>query len=373
MRPWRGIIEEYRDFIPLNADTSAVSLHEGGTPLIPAPAFARHLGVRADIRFKLEGANPTGSFKDRGMTVAMSKAVSDGSRVVICASTGNTAASAAAYAARADLRCIVVIPDGAIALGKLAQAIAYGAEVVPIRGNFDQALTIVRRLAANGLATLVNSVNPWRIEGQKTAAFEIVDQLSSGAADVVGVAPDWLAIPVGNAGNITAYWKGFREYASAGRIGALPRMAGFQAAGAAPIVLGRAVDNPETVATAIRIGNPASWESARAAADESEGFIDSVTDEEILEAYRLLAQSEGLFAEPASCASAAGLIKMARNGRLRDGQCAVAVLTGNGLKDPKIAIDCLPALRPAVDADYDGIARLVESGQACTDARGMGC
>ena len=362
MRLWRGIIEEYRGFIPLDAGAPTITLLEGNTTLIPARALARRLGVRADIRLKLEGANPTGSFKDRGMTAAISKAVADGARVVICASTGNTSASAAAYAARAGLRCVVVIPDGAIAMGKLAQAIAHGAEVVPIRGNFDQALAIVREMADAGLATLVNSVNPWRIEGQKTAAFEVVDQLSSGAQHTEcssGIAPDWLAIPVGNAGNITAYWKGFREYSAAGRICTLPRMAGFQAAGAAPIVLGRPMEHPETIATAIRIGNPASWASARAAADDSGGFIDSVTDEEILEAYRLLAQAEGVFAEPASCASVAGLAKMARDGRLEDGQCAVAVLTGNGLKDPSTAIESAPQVRDAIDADYDSVSRLL--------------
>ncbi|MBP7784856.1 MAG: threonine synthase [Firmicutes bacterium] len=368
MRLWRGIVEEYREFIPLDPGAPVVTLLEGDTPLIPARALARRLGVRADIRLKLEGANPTGSFKDRGMTAAISKAAADGARVVICASTGNTSASAAAYAARAGIRCVVVIPDGAIAMGKLAQAIAHGAEVVPIRGNFDQALAIVREMADAGLATLVNSVNPWRIEGQKTAAFEVVDQLSSGAQGTQdardlhgssGIAPDWLAIPVGNAGNITAYWKGFREYAAAGRIGALPRMAGFQAAGAAPIVLGRPVEHPETIATAIRIGNPASWASARAAADDSGGFIDSVTDEEILEAYRLLAQAEGVFAEPASCASVAGLGKMARSGRLQDGQCAVAVLTGNGLKDPSTAIESAPRVRDAIDADRESVIRML--------------
>ncbi|HON43343.1 MAG TPA: threonine synthase [Bacillota bacterium] len=362
MRLWRGIIEEYREFIPFGAGAPIVTLLEGGTPLVPAPALARRLGVRADIRLKLEGANPTGSFKDRGMTAAITKAVADGARVVICASTGNTSASAAAYAARAGLRCVVVIPDGAIAMGKLAQAIAHGAEVVPIRGNFDQALAIVREMADAGIATLVNSVNPWRIEGQKTAAFEIVDQLTSGGHGApgtersAGITPDWLAIPVGNAGNITAYWKGFSEYAAAGRIGALPRMAGFEAAGAAPIVLGRPVEHPETIATAIRIGNPASWASARAAADDSGGFIDSVTDEEILDAYRLLAQTEGVFAEPASCACVAGLVKMARDGRLKDGQCAVAVLTGNGLKDPSTAIQQAPRVRGAINADYESVS-----------------
>ena len=359
MRLWRGIIEEYRGFIPLDSGAHVVTLLEGGTPLIPARALARRLGVRADIRLKLEGANPTGSFKDRGMTAAISKAVADRARVVMCASTGNTSASAAAYAARAELRCVVVIPDGAIAVGKLAQAIAHGAEVVPIRGNFDQALAIVREMADAGIATLVNSVNPWRIEGQKTAAFEIVDQLNSGAHGAACAAPDWLAIPVGNAGNITAYWKGFREYAAAGRIVALPRMAGFQAAGAAPMVLGRPVEHPDTIATAIRIGNPASWASARAAADDSGGFIDSVTDAEILEAYRLLAQTEGVFAEPASCASVAGLAKMARDGRLQDGQCAVAVLTGNGLKDPATAIERAPQIRDAIDADYESVSMLI--------------
>ncbi|BDG60841.1 threonine synthase [Caldinitratiruptor microaerophilus] len=324
--PWPGVIAAYRPYLPVTDRTPVVTLLEGGTPLIPAPRLGRELGV--DLYLKFEGLNPTGSFKDRGMTVAVSKALEEGARAVVCASTGNTSASAAAYAARAGVPAYVVVPDGAIALGKLAQAVAYGAQVLQIAGNFDEGLALVRRLSAErpGIA-LVNSVNPMRLQGQKTAAFEVVDAL--------GAAPAALAIPVGNAGNITAYWMGFKEYGR-GR----PVMLGFQAAGAAPLVHGRPVEHPETVATAIRIGNPASWSGAVAAAQESGGGFWAVTDDEILEAYRLIASAEGVFAEPASCASIAGLRRLAREGALARfrGERVVAVLTGHGLKDPGTAL-----------------------------------
>ncbi|MEA4884780.1 MAG: threonine synthase [Clostridia bacterium] len=362
-RAWRGVIEEYREFLPVDADTPVATLREGNTPLIPAERIAGQIadeavkgGSRApriELYVKYEGVNPTGSFKDRGMTMAISKAIESGAPAVMCASTGNTSASAAAYSARAGLRCIVLIPDGAIAMGKLAQAMMHGATVVAVKGNFDDALAIVRKLTSEHNIALVNSVNPYRIEGQKSAAFEVVDQL--------GAAPDYLAIPVGNAGNITAYWKGFKEYKAAGRAGSLPRMIGFQAAGAAPIVRGEPVPNPETVATAIRIGNPASWTSAVAAARESRGFIEAVTDEEILEAYGMLASTEGIFAEPASCAPLAGVIRMIRTGRMRDGERVVVVLTGHGLKDPQIAIGQASGMRQvsSVEASADAVARLI--------------
>ncbi|MGB4337449.1 MAG: threonine synthase [Bacillota bacterium] len=350
---WRGVVHAYADLIGLPDGCPVVTLFEGGTPLVPAPGLARAAGMDLDVRLKLEGLNPTGSFKDRGMTVAVSAALGEGARLVVCASTGNTAASAAAFAARAGVACAVVVPEGKIALGKMAQACAYGARIVAIRGNFDQALTAVRAIAATGAAALVNSVNPWRIQGQMTAAFEIVDELGS--------APDWLVLPVGNAGNITAYWKGFREYwakyKALGRNVGLPRLGGFQASGAAPIVRGRPIPDPETVATAIRIGNPASWRTAVAAAQESQGFIDEVTDEEILRAYSLLASTEGVFAEPASCAAVAGMLKMARTGRLRAGDRVVLVLTGNGLKDPDTAVAASRAEIAECDADVDSVAR----------------
>lgn len=324
--PWPGVIAAYRSHLPVSDRTPVVTLLEGGTPLIPAPRLGRELGV--DLYLKFEGLNPTGSFKDRGMTVAVSKALEEGARAVVCASTGNTSASAAAYAARAGVPAYVVVPDGAIAVGKLAQAVAYGAQVLQIAGNFDEGLALVRRLSEErpGIA-LVNSVNPMRLQGQKTAAFEVVDAL--------GAAPAALAIPVGNAGNITAYWMGFKEYGR-GR----PVMLGFQAAGAAPLVRGRPVENPETVATAIRIGNPASWSGAVAAAQESGGGFWAVTDDEILDAYRRIASAEGVFAEPASCASIAGLLRLAREGVLARfrGERVVAVLTGHGLKDPGTAL-----------------------------------
>jgi len=325
---WKGLIREYWDYLPVTDKTPVCTLLEGNTPLIPSVNIGKELGV--ELYFKYEGLNPTGSFKDRGMTVALSKALEDGSKAVICASTGNTSASAAAYAARAGIRCVVLIPEGKIALGKLSQALMHGAVVVAVRGNFDAALKVVRELSEAYPITLVNSINPFRIEGQKTAAFEV--------CDVLGQAPDYLSIPVGNAGNITAYWRGFRDYAAAGKIDTLPKMIGFQAAGAAPIVLGHPVEQPETIATAIRIGNPARWQEAEAAAKDSGGFIDMVTDEEILESYKLLAATEGAFAEPASAASVAGLRKMISIGRVPKGAKGVCVLTGHGLKDPDTAI-----------------------------------
>lgn len=347
-----GVIARYRQFLPVTEKTPMLTLHEGSTPLIYAPNLSKQLGV--DLHFKYEGLNPTGSFKDRGMVMAVAKAVEEGSKTIMCASTGNTSAAAAAYAARAGLRCIVLIPNGNIALGKLAQAIIYGAEVIAIDGNFDEALRIVREITASEPITLVNSVNPYRIEGQKTAAFEVCDAL--------GKAPDILAIPVGNAGNITAYWKGFKEYRHAGRIDRLPQMYGFQAAGAAPLVLGAPVANPETIATAIRIGNPASREGAFAALRESNGHVDSVTDEEILEAYKLLASTEGIFCEPASAASLAGVIKLRRSGQLPEGLTITCVLTGNGLKDPNIALKAVAAEPRVVAASREAVMELIQEG-----------
>ncbi len=344
VRPWRGVIEEYRPFLPVEPGTTAVTLLEGGTPLLPAPRLSERVG--AEVFLKVEGANPTGSFKDRGMTVAITKAVEAGAKAVVCASTGNTSASAAAFAARAGLTCAVLIPEGHIALGKLAQALIHGATVLQVRGNFDQSLTIVRELAERAPVTVVNSVNPYRIEGQKTGAFEIVD--------VLGDAPDVHCIPVGNAGNITAYWKGYLEFKQAGRSTRLPRLFGFQAAGAAPIVEGRIVEHPETVATAIRIGNPASWYGATSAASESKGGIGAVTDEQILEAYRFLASEESVFCEPASAASVAGLLELAAEGTLPRGARVVCVLTGHGLKDPDIAISQI-SVPTAVDATLDAV------------------
>ncbi|MDK2903794.1 MAG: threonine synthase [Clostridiales bacterium] len=326
---WNGLIDRYRDYLPVNDATPVITLNEGDTPLIKAHNIEKELGG-IELYLKYEGLNPTGSFKDRGMTMAISKAAEQGSNTVMCASTGNTSASAAAYAARAGMRCIVLIPNNKIALGKLAQAMAYGAEIVAIDGNFDQALQLVREITSSHPITLVNSINPFRIEGQKTGAFEVCDQLEG--------APDYLAIPVGNAGNITAYWKGFKQYYEGGVINMLPKMLGFQAAGAAPIVENRIIEQPETIATAIRIGNPASWKGASNAITESEGHIDKVTDDEILEAYKLLASAEGVFAEPASCASVAGVIKLSRRGFFKKGQRVVCILTGNGLKDPDTAI-----------------------------------
>ncbi|PWU68176.1 threonine synthase [Gracilibacillus dipsosauri] len=325
---WQGLLKEYKEYLPIEDKTPLISLHEGNTPLIKLEKLSKKFGINAYAKF--EGLNPTGSFKDRGMVMAMAKAVEDGAKAVICASTGNTSASAAAFAARAGLRCIVVIPEGKIAQGKLAQAVMYGAEIYSIQGNFDDALKIVRKLAETGEVALVNSVNPYRIEGQKTAAFEVCDAL--------GTAPDYLFIPVGNAGNITAYWKGFKEYHELKQTG-LPQMMGFEASGAAAIVHNRVFENPETVGTAIRIGNPASWQGAVNARDESNGEIDEVTDEEMIAAYKWIAQNEGIFAEPASCASIAGLFKKLEAGIVEKGATVVNVLTGNGLKDPNTAID----------------------------------
>lgn len=326
---WRGLIEEYRDRLPVSDATPVVSLREGGTPLVYACTVSEMTGC--EVWLKFEGANPTGSFKDRGMTMAISKAAERGSKAVICASTGNTSASAAAYATKAGMACGVLVPQGKIAMGKLAQAVVHGATILQLDGNFDDCLDIARDLAENYPVELVNSVNPVRIEGQKTASFEIVDLL--------GRAPDIHALPVGNAGNITAYWRGYTEYARDGIASSRPRMWGLQAAGSAPIVLGHRVENPDTIATAIRIGNPASWQQAEAARDESGGLIDSVTDEEILSAYRLLAGKEGLFCEPASAAGVAGILKMAQAGQLDRGQVIVCTLTGNGLKDPQWALE----------------------------------
>ena len=327
---WRGVIEEYREYLPVTDDTPVVTLNEGGTPLVPVSNFVESIGGKFDLYLKYEGLNPTCSFKDRGMTMAISKAKERGAEVVICASTGNTSAAAAAYAARAQLKCVVLLPDGKIALGKMAQALLYGATTVAIRGNFDDALRIVRELGETGKVEVVNSINPFRIEGQKTASFEICDQL--------GRAPDFHFLPVGNAGNITAYWKGYREYFDAKKADRLPKMYGFQAAGAAPIVDGAPVAEPNTVATAIRIGNPASWQGAKDAIKESDGYINKVTDEEILEAYKQVAHTDGIFVEPASAASLAGVIHAQKNNMIPEGSVVTATMTGHGLKDPDVAI-----------------------------------
>jgi threonine synthase len=326
---YKGIIYKYRQFLPVSADTPVVTLHEGNTPLIRAYNLEQ-IFPGYEIYLKFEGMNPTGSFKDRGMTLAISKAVEDGHKAVICASTGNTAASAAAYSARAGITCAVIIPENAIAMGKLAQALIYGAKVIALKGNFDQALDIVKEISSNHPFTLVNSLNPHRIEGQQTASFEI--------CDVIGDSPDYLFIPVGNAGNITSYWKGFRAYQQAGITTRLPVMMGFQAEGAAPIVRGKKIDKPETRATAIRIGNPARWHEAEAAARDSGGAIDMVNDGEIFKAYSLLASREGVFVEPASAASVAGFIKCVEKGSIPKGSTVVCVNTGHGLKDPEAAI-----------------------------------
>ncbi len=324
-----GILETYREFLPVTDATPLITMGEGNTPLVKSNRLGKELGCE-ELYFKLEGCNPTGSFKDRGMVVAMAKALEDGSRAVMCASTGNTSASAAAYGAYCDLPVLVLIPKGEVAMGKLAQAMAYGARILMINGNFDSALALARAFTCKHSVTLVNSVNPHRLEGQKTGAFEIIESL--------GDAPDYLFIPVGNAGNITAYWRGFREYQGAGRSLRLPKMMGFQAEGAAPIVRGAPVANPQTIASAIRIGNPASWQGAVDARDSSGGTIDMVSDDEILYAYRLIASKEGIFCEPASAASFAGLVKMCRQGLNLEGQRVVCIFTGNGLKDPDLAV-----------------------------------
>jgi threonine synthase len=349
------LIEKYRDRLPVSDSTPIVSIGEGYTPLVRCRNLERAIGAPGEVHLKFEGTNPTGSFKDRGMTLAISKAVEEGARAVICASTGNTSASAAAYSARAGLQCIVLIPEGAIAMGKLAQAMVQGATVVQIQGNFDRALEIVRDISEGDPITLVNSLNPYRIEGQKTGSFEIVETL--------GGPPDHHFIPVGNAGNITAHWRGYRELVASGEIDRAPRMMGFQAAGAAPIVAGHPIASPETIATAIRIGNPASWRQAEAARDESGGVIEAVTDEEILDAYRLLAATEGIFAEPASAASVAGLRKKIAAGEMESGGRVVCVLTGHGLKDPDRAIAVAPEPR-TVPATTDAVLELLNGSRS---------
>jgi threonine synthase len=352
LRHWPGLIEHYRAFLPVTESTPVVTLNEGNTPLVESPALGERFGTNIKVYLKCEGANPTGSFKDRGMTVAISKALGEGARAVICASTGNTAASAAAYAGRAGLRAYVLIPKGAVALGKLSQSVMHGAKVLEIVGNFDICLKVVRDLAERDPVKirLVNSVNPDRIAGQKTAAFEICDQL--------GEAPTHHFLPVGNAGNITAYWAGYQEYKSAGFATRLPKMMGYQAAESAPIVLGHPIDDPHTVATAIKIGNPASWKGATSARDESAGTIDIVTDAEILAAYRLIATG-GIFAEPASAASVAGLLKYAGSGMLKPGSVVVCTLTGHGLKDPDTALKNL-SNTIVVEPDLKKVMKILE-------------
>lgn len=350
MSHYQGIIDRYRAFLPIAKDDSVITLYEGKTPLHESLNLRNAINPELSIYLKFEGLNPTGSFKDRGMTMAVTQAYNAGSRKIICASTGNTSASAAAYAANCGMQAYVLIPDGKIALGKMSQGIRYGAKVIQIRGNFDDALKIVCDVSADGDITLVNSVNPYRIQGQKTAAFEIIDEL--------GFAPDYHALPVGNAGNITAYWMGYREYHEQRISKKLPCMLGFQAAGAAPIVLGHPVENPETIATAIRIGKPASWKQAEAARDESGGKINAVTDEEILQAYDMLASLEGVFCEPASAASVAGVIKLNKEGYFAPGSKIVCTLTGNGLKDPETAIRNMP--RPVtIDADEGAVRKML--------------
>jgi len=343
----KGVLQRHKEYLPITPATPMISLGEGDTPLVKSVNLARELGV-GELYFKLEGCNPTGSFKDRGMVVAMAKAIEAGSKKAICASTGNTSASAAAYGTRFGLKVIILVPKGKIAVGKMAQAIAYGAEIIAIEGNFDQALKVTRILAEKYPITLVNSLNPFRIEGQKTSSFEIIDDL--------GYVPDYLFLPVGNAGNITAYWKGFKEWKGIGKVDKTPVMMGFQAEGAAPIVKNMIVESPQTIATAIRIGNPASWKSAVAARDESGGIIDSVTDDEILAAYKLLAGKEGVFGEPASAAPLAGLMKLVKQGKSFNGKKIVCIITGNGLKDPDIPTRYVEPF-PELPADLDVIEK----------------
>jgi len=352
MPRYEGIINRYRAFLPIAKDDAVITLYEGNTPLHESRNLRNAINPELNIFLKFEGLNPTGSFKDRGMTMAVTQAYNAGSRKIICASTGKTSASAAAYAANCGMEAYVLIPDGKIALGKMSQGMRYGAKVIQIRGNFDDALQIVRDISADGSISLVNSVNPFRIQGQKTGAFEIVDEL--------GFAPDFHALPVGNAGNITAYWMGYKEYHDKGISKNLPKMLGFQAAGAAPIVNGAPVENPETIATAIRIGKPASWKQAEAARDESGGRIDAVTDNEILQAYDMLASLEGVFCEPASAASVAGIIKLNNAGYFNAGDKIVCTLTGNGLKDPDTAMQGIPT-PITIDASQDAVRRALES------------
>ena len=348
---WQGVIHRYAAHLPVTDKTPIVTLNEGNTPLVRVPNFVEAIGGNFELYLKYEGLNPTCSFKDRGMTMAISKAKERGASAVICASTGNTSAAAAAYAAQAKMRCIVLLPNGKIALGKLAQALMYGATTIAIEGNFDEALRIVRELGETGKVEVVNSINPVRIEGQKTAAFEICDQL--------GRAPDFHFLPVGNAGNITAYWKGYKEYHAAKKADRLPKMFGFQAAGAAPIVDGAPVAEPNTVATAIRIGNPASWQAAVAAMKESQGLIDKVTDEEILHAYKTIARTDGVFVEPASAASLAGIIKCVKSGKIPAGSVITATMTGHGLKDPDCAIQTAGFEPTVVPPTRDAVMKVI--------------
>lgn len=349
---YKGLIDKYRKYLPVNDSTPIVTLNEGNTPLIKADNLAKKIGLECNLYLKFEGCNPTGSFKDRGMTMAVTKAKESGAGAIICASTGNTSASAAAYGAKAGIKTFVIIPDGYIALGKLSQAMMYGAEIIAIQGNFDEALECVREISDKYPITLVNSVNPYRIEGQKTGAFEICDSL--------GKAPDYHFIPVGNAGNITAYWKGYKEYKQAGIINNLPKMMGFEAEGAAAIVRGERIVKPETLATAIRIGNPASWKQAEAARDESNGKIGCVNDEKIVEAYKLLASTEGVLCEPASAASVAGLIQAHSQGLVQQNSDIVCILTGNGLKDPDNAIKFANADVKKSSAELNDVLKAME-------------
>lgn len=349
---YTGLIDRYRDRLPVSASTRVISLNEGNTPLIQLQNIPRLAGKDVDIYVKFEGLNPTGSFKDRGMTMAVTKAVEEGSQAIICASTGNTSASAAAYAARAGIKAFVIIPEGKIALGKLAQTLMYDATIIQIKGNFDQGMNLVKEVAALAPVTIVNSINPYRIDGQKTASFEIIDAL--------GDAPDYHCLPVGNAGNITAYWKGYKEYAADGRAQKRPVMCGYQAAGAAPFLAGHPIENPETIATAIRIGNPQSWDFAWAAQKESGGWFDKFTDEEILEAQKLLSQYEGIFCEPASATSLAGAWRDIKSGKIPEGSKIVCTLTGTGLKDPDTAIkQCAAARTLTIEAELDSVKRAI--------------
>ena len=349
---YRGLINKYRKYLPVSESAQIITLNEGNTPLIKADKLADKIGIGANLYLKIEGCNPTGSFKDRGMTMAVTKAKEAGAEAVICASTGNTSASAAAYGAKAGIKTFVLIPDGYIALGKLSQAMMYGAKIIAIQGNFDQALACVRKISSKYPVTLVNSVNPFRIEGQKTGAFEICDSL--------GKAPDYHFIPVGNAGNITAYWKGYKEYFEEGIIKVLPKMMGFEAEGAAAIVRNEIIKTPETIATAIRIGNPASRKQAEAARDESGGEIGCVTDEKIIEAYKLLAKTEGILCEPASAASVAGLIQACAQNKVKEGSDIVCILTGNGLKDPDSAIKYSDCIVQKTSSELEDVLKAME-------------
>jgi len=345
---YNGVINRYRDYLPVTDKTPIITLKEGDTPLIEARSISEAVGGGVKVYLKYEGLNPTSSFKDRGMTMAVSKALEEGAKAIMCASTGNTSASAAAYAAKARIKCVVLVPKGAVALGKLAQALIHGAQVITVKGNFDNALKLVKEITSKYPIKLVNSLNPYRIEGQKTGAFEICDSL--------GKPPDYHAIPVGNAGNITAYWKGYKEYKEKGKIASLPRMIGFQAAGSAPIVNKKIIKKPETIATAIKIGNPASWKQAEAARDESGGLIEAVTDDEILNAYKFLAGKEGVFVEPASAASVAGVLKKSKENYFKSGSTVVCILTGHGLKDPDRAIASVEKPK-VVEADLKAVLK----------------